>query len=115
MSDEPQPAEQTASPQDRVLTLGMDRRQFMARAAALGLTATALPAFLAACARIDATATAPAPTPTTVPFPTPTPFREAAVTPFPTPTATPVPPTRDPHAPPYPHRNAYAASASAGE
>ena len=43
MSDEPEPPEQTASAQDRVLTLGMDRRQFMARAAALGLTATAIP------------------------------------------------------------------------
>ena len=96
MSDEPEPPEQTASAQDRVLTLGMDRRQFMARAAALGLTATAIPAFLAACARIDATATAPASTPTTAPFPTPTPFREAAVTPFPTPTATPAPPTPTP-------------------
>ena len=41
-------------PDDRVLRLGMDRRRFMLRAAALGLTAAAFPAFLAACAQLDA-------------------------------------------------------------
>ncbi len=79
--------------------LGMHRRQFMLKAAALGLTATAAPAFLSACAQLDATATVPPPTPTDAPFPSPTPFRGAAVTPVaPTPTAT-LAPTATPVAP----------------
>ena len=78
-------------PDDRVLRLGMDRRRFMLRAAALGLTAAAFPAFLAACAQLEAEDALPLATPPDTPFPTPTPFTSAAVSPAPAATAIPQP------------------------
>ena len=76
---------------DRVPRLGIDRRRFMVRAAALGLTAAAFPAFLAACTQLDAEDALPLATPPDTPFPTPTPFTSAAVSPAPAATAIPQP------------------------
>ncbi|MCH8901790.1 MAG: DUF1800 domain-containing protein [Chloroflexi bacterium] len=73
---------------ERVLTQGMGRRAFMVRAAAMGLTATALPAFLTACAQIDAAADG-TPAATAALFPTPTPFRTPTVSATPSLTPTP--------------------------
>ncbi len=78
-------------PEDRVLRLGMGRRRFMLRAAALGLTAAAFPAFLAACAQLDAEDALPLAAPPATPFPAPTPFTSAAVSPAPAATAIPQP------------------------
>ena len=61
----------------------MDRRQFIRRAAVVGVGAAVMPGFLAACAA-EATAT---PIPTSTPVPTPTPT--ATATPAPTPTPVP--------------------------
>tara|TARA_Y100000590_G_scaffold449276_1_gene587141 strand:+ start:112 stop:1935 length:1824 start_codon:yes stop_codon:yes gene_type:complete len=70
--------------QDTISALGLDRRQFLFRAAGLGLAATALPAFLVACQQLDATqevqTTALG---TTNVYPTATPFDASSVTPLP--------------------------------
>ena len=89
-------------PDDHVLRLGMDRRRFMLRAAALGLTAAAFPAFLAACAQLDAEDALPLATPPDTPFPTPTQFTSAAVRPAPTATAIPQPSATAPTSTPAP-------------
>ena len=89
-------------PDDHVLRLGMDRRRFMLRAAALGLTAAAFPAFLAACAQLDAEDALPLATPPDTPFPTPTQFTSAAVSPRPAATAIPQPSATAPAPPPAP-------------
>ena len=70
--------------EDKALALGLDRRQFLVRAGLLGLTATAVPAFLAACEQVDAIAATPTPGAAGEAFPTPTPFVPSAVTPTPT-------------------------------
>ncbi len=49
---------------DPILTLGMDRRGFMARAALLGLTAATAPVFIAAAPRASASSVAPPADPT---------------------------------------------------
>ena len=89
---------------DRILGLGIDRRQFMVRAAALGLIPAAFTAFLAACIQQDAEEAPPLATAPDRPFPTPTPFTAAAVSPAPT--APPPPaaasPAATPIAPPLP-------------
>ncbi len=72
---------------EQVLTRSMGRRQFMVRAAALGLTGVPLAAFLSACARTSAApiaAQSATPTPATTPWSAPS-------TPSPVPTATPTP------------------------
>jgi hypothetical protein len=87
---------------EELLTEGIGRRAFMARAAGLGLTATGISVFLAACAVIPEEGAAGTATPTATLFPTPTPFLDmppATATPISTgeptasltPTATPTP------------------------
>ena len=63
----------------------MDRRQFIRRAAVVGVGAAVMPGFLAACAA-EATAT---PVPTSTPTAAPTPTATATATPAPTPTPVP--------------------------
>ena len=58
------------SDQDKIADLGINRRQFLFRAAGLGLAATALPAFLAACQQLEAGPEVSAAT-TAEKFPTP--------------------------------------------
>jgi uncharacterized protein (DUF1800 family) len=72
---------------------GMDRRQFLVRAAALGLSATALSVLLEACGSVEA----PSPVPTPVPPPAPVP--PAAV---PLPPASPIPAAAPPAPTPSP-------------
>ena len=86
-----EPRDKTEEPGDegRTPALGMDRRRFMVRAAALGLTAAALPAFLAACAQMEEAEALPAAVPPAKLFPAPTPFSAGAVRPAPTAAASP--------------------------
>ena len=81
---DPRPPSGAALP---ALRRPMDRRQFMRRAAVVGVGAAVMPGFLAACAA-EATAT-PIPTSTPTATPAPTPTATATATPAPTPTPVP--------------------------
>jgi uncharacterized protein (DUF1800 family) len=98
------PQRREGSELEGLLTQGMGRRAFLARAGVLGLSAASLPALLAACAPVEEASVSTA---TPSPFPTPTPFATptatARPTPTPVPTATPTPtPTATPMPTPLP-------------